>query len=85
MVSTFPVFHSSGRYTYIPERKYGCVRKEEVEEWGLSTTRHCFKLGTLAFEQVTTALIRSAEVDQPQVNPSLIIHSTTTTMMSTTK
>lgn len=43
------------------------------------TILDCYKLGNFAFEQITTtALIKLAGIDRPQVNLSSIIHSTPT-------
>lgn len=65
------------------KRKHGSIRKEEVEEWEQRLSHSTYKVGTFAFEQVSTALMpcvfcwgRQASGQSP---PPPIIHSTTTT------
>lgn len=77
MVSALPVSHGSGAYQYL-KKEYNCVRKEEVEIWGLESIRlRYYKFDAFAFEQVTVALMPGA--NKPPVNPSPITHSTTIT------
>lgn len=40
------------------KRKHGSIRKEEVEEWEQRLSHSTYKVGTFAFEQVSTALMR---------------------------